>query len=143
MTSRVVTCEPERTSLLALIEGRKFPFNITITDGRKRSIAQNRLQRLWMNEISDQLGEDTSEGYRAWCKAWYGLPILCEDEDFCKDYDSIIRPLTYEQKIRLMALPMDFPVTRLMSVAQKQRYLDSVYDHFTGLGVMLTQPEEH
>lgn len=142
MTSRVITCETDRKSLVSLIENKKLPFNITIADGRKRSIAQNRLQRLWMNEVSEQLGEDTSEGYRAYSKAWFGLPILCENEEFAKDYDEIIRPLTYEQKIKLMALPMDFPITRLMTVAQKQKYLDAVYDHFTGLGCVLTEPGE-
>jgi hypothetical protein len=95
-----------------------------------------------MNEAAEQLGEDTSEGYRAYCKAWFGLPILCEDEAFCKDYNDIVRPLTYEQKIKIMGLPIDFPVTRLMSVAQKQRYLDAVYEHFTGLGCQLTEPGE-
>ena len=140
MTSRVISCETDRKALVSLIENKKPPFSIVITDGRKRSIAQNRLQRLWMNEAAEQLHEDTSEGYRAYCKAWFGLPILCEDEEFSRDYNDIVRPLTYEQKIKIMGLPIDFPVTRLMTVAQKQRYLDSVYGYFTGLGVLLTEP---
>ena len=40
-----------------------------------------------------------------------------------------------------MAVPIDLPVTRIMKTGQKKRYLDDVYDHFTGLGVRLTDPE--
>ena len=96
-----------------------------------------------MSEAASQLGEDTSEGYRAYCKAWFGLPILCADsQEFCDVYNAVIRPLTYENKLTLMAIPLDFEVTRKMTVAQKQKYLDAVYDHFTGLGVLLTEPGE-
>jgi hypothetical protein len=143
MTSRVVTCETDRKSLLSLLENKRFPFNITIADGKKRSIAQNRLQRLWINEAAEQLGEYTAEEYRAYCKAWFGLPILCEDQAFADIYNAVIKPLNYEDKLKLMAIPLDFDVTRKMTVAQKQRYLDAVYEHFTGLGVMLTQPENY
>lgn len=142
VTSRVINCETDRKSLVSLIENKKPPFSIVITDGRKRSIAQNRLQRLWMNEAAEQLHEYTSEEYRAYCKAWFGLPILCEDQTFSDLYDAVIRPLPYERKLELMAIPLDFEVTRKMTVAQKQRYLDAVYDHFTGLGVILTEPGE-
>lgn len=142
MTSRCITCETDRKSLVSLIDNKKLPFSITIADGRKRSIAQNRLQRLWMNEAHEQLGEYTAEEYRAYCKAWFGLPILCEEQGFSDIYDAVIRPLSYENKLKLMAIPLDFEVTRKMTVAQKQRYLDAVYDHFTGLGVLLTEPGE-
>lgn len=143
MTSRVINCETDRKSLVSLIENKKPPFSITITDGRKRSIAQNRLQRLWMNEAAEQLHEYTSEEYRAYCKAWYGLPILCADsQEFCDIYNAVIRPLSYENKLKLMAVPLDFEVTRKMTVAQKQKYLDAVYDHFTAQGVLLTEPGE-
>ncbi len=143
MTSRCITCETDRKSLVSLIENKKLPFNITIADGRKRSIAQNRLQRLWMNEAFEQLGEYTAEEYRAYCKGHFGLPILCADsQEFCDVYNTVIRPLSYENKLKLMAIPLDFEVTRKMTVAQKQRYLDAVYDYFTGLGVQLTEPGE-
>ena len=142
MTSRVINCETDRKSLVSLIENKKPPFSVVITDGRKRSIAQNKLQRLWMNEAAEQLGEDTPEGYRAYCKAWFGLPILCEDEAFNDVYNAVIRPLPYERKLELMAIPLDFEVTRKMTVSQKQRYLDRVYEHFTAQGVLLTEPNE-
>ena len=37
--------------------------------------------------------------------------------------------------------PLDMPVTRLMSVEQKTRYLDQIYRHFGERGVSLTVPE--
>lgn len=39
-----------------------------------------------------------------------------------------------------MMEPMDFPVTRLMTKAQKTAYLDSVHRHFSEKGIVLTDP---
>ena len=85
-----------------------------------------------------QLKEDTAEGYHAYCKLHYGVPILREDEDFREAYDEVLKPLTYEQKLKAMAAPLDFPVTRMMTIHQLARYMDEIYRHFTGLGVRLT-----
>jgi len=35
---------------------------------------------------------------------------------------------------------LDFPVTRLMKTKEKAEYLDRLYEHFTGQGVVLTKP---
>jgi hypothetical protein len=48
---------------------------------------------------------------------------------------------TYEEKLSLMMLPIDYPVTRLMLVKTKKKYLDKVYEHFTGVGFTLTDPK--
>ena len=143
MTSRVINSAADRDSFIELLKHKKTPYTVSVKDGRKRSVEQNRLQRMWMNEAAEQLGEYTAEEYRAYCKAHFGLPILIgENEDFAKDYNAVIRPLTYEQKIKIMGTPIDFPVTRLMKMGQKKRYLDDVYIHFTGLGCQLTEPNE-
>lgn len=132
--------EQDRQQWIAFIQHKKLPMSVSQEDGRKRSIEQNRLQRLWMNEAAEQLGEYDAEYYRAYCKAWFGIPIRCEDEDFLEIYNEKIRPLDYETKIAFMARPIDLPVTRDMTVKQKQRYLDKVYEYFSGLGVQLTEP---
>ena len=142
MVARVITSAAERDNLVALLAKKKPPFSVSIRNGKNRSIEQNRLQRLWLNEAAEQLGEDTAEGYRAYCKLHFGVPILRnENDEFRAAYDKHVRPHSYEDKLAMMAIPLDFPVTRLMKMGQKKRYLDDVYQHFFGLGVLLTEPE--
>lgn len=139
MNQRLVRTEQERQMLIRYIEQKPLPFTNTIKDGDKRSLPQNRLQMQWCNEAAQQ-GDQTAEEYRAYCKLHFGVPILREDEDFQAKYDQTVKPLPYETKLALMAEPFDFPVTRLMQVPQMRRYLDAIYQHFTGLGFQLTDP---
>ena len=138
----VVNSASDRDRVIELLKNRKPPYMVSIKNGKHRSIEQNRLQRLWINEAAEQLGEYTAEQYRAYCKLCLGVPILRnEDDDFRKAYDKHIRPHSYEDKLEMMAIPLDFPVTRLMKMGQKKRYLDDVFHHFSGLGVLLTEPD--
>lgn len=142
MTSRIVTSEYERRMFIKLVEGQSLPFTASLSSGKSRTWIQNKLQRKWMTEISEQLGDRTPEEVRAYCKLTLGVPILrAENEDFCEKYDRIIRPLDYKVKLELMAEPMDFPVSRLMSTKQFTEYLDRVFRHFSEQGVILTIPE--
>lgn len=143
MTSRVLKTGADRDDFITLLQSYKLPCTVNLTKGQKRSVEQNRLQRLWLREATEQLGEYTIEGYRAFCKLHFGVPILRgEDDQFRAEYDRLIRPLMYEDKLKLMQVPLDMPVTRRMATGQKKRYLDDVYQHFTSLGVQLTNPEE-
>ena len=127
--------------LIKLIETQKLPFTANIQRGSIRSYEQNRLQRLWCNEISEQLGDRTPEEVRGECKLTIGVPILrAEDEEFRVQYDRLIRPLAYEDKLACMMEPIDLPVTRRMKTAQKNKYLDGIFDLFTKQGVILTIP---
>lgn len=109
---------------------------------RHRTVDQNSLQHKWHQEAAMQLRESSAEDYRAYCKLHFGVPILrAESEEFRAQYDAIIRPLPYEQKLELMKAPIDFPVTRLMTVKQKTAFLDATCQHYLSLGVVLTLPE--
>jgi len=141
MTTRIIRNDFERERLIELIRSRKLPMTVQVTKGGIRSAEQNRLQRLWHIEAAEQLGDQTPEEKRAFCKLHHGVPILrFESEDFRVRYDAVFRPLPYETKLALMAEPFDFPVTRLMSSEQKTRYLDQVWKHYSDLGVALTDP---
>lgn len=122
------------------LERRAMPCTVEIIKGLPRSTEQNRLQRLWMREAEEQ-GDMTAEEYRGFCKLHFGVPIMRQQSEvFAEKYDRIIKPLSYEQKLELMMVPLDFPVTRLMTSKMKRRYLDRVYEHFTGLGFRMTDP---
>jgi hypothetical protein len=142
MASRQIINEYEREMLIARIKQHKLPFTVDITPGRHRSVEQNKLQRLWMKEIADELG-DTPEHWRGYCKLTIGVPILRqENDDFRAKYDAAVRPLPYLQKLAIMSEPLDLPVTRLMTTVQKTAYLDRVFRHFSEQGVVLTIPPE-
>lgn len=143
MTTRVIDSEQDRDLFIRYVRDHRLPFTVDVTKGRHRSVAQNKLQRLLVNEISDQLGDQTPEEVRGYCKLTLGVPILrAEHSAFREQYDAIIRPLSYEKKMALMMEPLDFPVTRLMTTEQKIRYLDGIYRHFGERGLVLTVPNE-
>jgi hypothetical protein len=111
--------------------------------GRQRTLDQNRLQMMWHKEAAQQLGDETAEQKRAYCKLHFGVSILhAENEHFRAEYDRVMGPLPYETKLALMAVPFDFPVTRLMTKQQKSDYLEAVRQHYLSLGVQLTIPED-
>lgn len=120
----------------------KLPITIEVFDGKKRTKAQNRLQHMWYAEIASHTGEDVHE-VRARCKLQMGVPILrAENEDFLEKYDRLVKPLPFEVKLELMVEPIAFPVTSLMSVNQKIRFLDAVQRHHLQEGIALTDPDQ-
>lgn len=140
--SRTIRSKTDAKHLIAYIgNASEFPFVVDIKSGeQKRSTQQNRLQRLWCKEAGEQ-GDMSAEEYRGYCKLHFGVPILrMEDEEFKGIYDSVIRPLPYENKLKLMTVPIDLPVTSRMGVKQKTRYLDAMHQHFISLGFLLTDP---
>lgn len=143
MVTRTVDTEHDRSMLIRFIEGHKVPFIAELTAGKRRSIEQNKLQRKWMTEISEQLGDRTPEEVRAYCKLTIGVPLLREEnETFREKYDAVVRPMPYEQKIAIMSEPLDMPVTRLMTSRQKHAYLDAIFQHFSEKGIVLTIPPD-
>lgn len=143
MANRIVTNEYERSQLIRFLEAQKLPFTATITAGQHRSTEQNKLQRKWMVEASEQLGDQTPEELRGYCKLCLGVPILrYENEAFRERYDAVVKPLTYEQKLAIMMEPLDMPITRIMTTKQKTVYLDHVFRHFSDQGLILTIPED-
>lgn len=143
MTTRIIRDEYDRKMLIKLIEQQKLPFVAKVERGGIRSIEQNKLQRLWINEIAEQLGDRTAEEVRGECKLTIGVPILrAQNDEFRRKYDATIRPLTYQQKLACMMVPLDLPVTRIMTTKQKTEYLEQIYRQYAELGVVLTIPPD-
>jgi hypothetical protein len=88
-------------------------------------------------------GDSTAEEYRGYCKLHFGVPILRnQDDDFKAAYDEVIRPLSYEKKLKAMMIPLDFSVSRLMTTKQFSEYTKCIYEHFTSKGIKLTDPDD-
>lgn len=143
MVQRVIKTEHDLKMLGTFLSQRKRPFTVDIASGKHRTTEQNHLQRLWLNEAAEQLGDRTPEELRAFCKLTLGVPILRnENEDFREKYDAVVKGLPYETKLAIMSEPLDLPVTRLMKTDQKTRYLDAMFRFFSEQGVVLTIPPE-
>lgn len=137
-----VETEQQRQQLLHALSGRKMPFTVSVSSGVKRSFKQNKLQRLWCNELQEQ-GDQGAEEYRGYSKLTFGVPILLsEDDDFAEGWDRVMKGLGYETKLGLMMEPWDFPVSRLMDTDQMTRYLTAMCTFFRSNGFVLTDPEE-
>lgn len=141
MTTRFLETDYDRRMLIRFLEDQPLPVTVALTKGGKRSLRQNKLQRLWINEIAEQLADQSPEEVRGYCKLTIGVPILrAENDTFRERYDAIVRPLPYEQKLALMMEPLDFPISRLMTTKQATAYLDGIHRHFSEKGIVLTDP---
>lgn len=142
MVSRTVMNEQQADTLMAYLRNAPMPFTVTVNPGKLRSTEQNKLQRKWVLEVSEQRQDITPEEVRGHAKLHFGVPILRnENEAWRVEYDQIIKPLPYEHKLRLMMEPFDFGVTRVMTTKQKTQYLDAMHRHWSEQGVILTSPE--
>ena len=142
MPSRILENAQDLHEFTHLLGNLKPPVTVSWVLGRDRTGQQNRLQRLWCAEVAEQLGDQTPEEVRGFCKLTMGVPILrAEDEEFCEAYDKVVKPLPYEAKLACMMEPIDFPVTRRMKVSQHVRFLDEMHRYWTERGLRLTEPD--
>jgi len=142
MSSHIIEMKQDLRDLFRLLDNRELPITVNVKKGKDRTLESNKLQRMWMNEAQEQ-GDQTAEEYRAYCKLHIGVPILRnENDEFRAAYDEVIRPLPYELKLKAMMIPLDFPVSRLMTTKQYSQYTKGIQDHFAGLGFKLTEPND-
>lgn len=142
--TRVIRKPEDLQQLIMLLRGRSdLPITVTIKAGEpKRSEKQNRLLWQWFKDAEEQ-GDMTATEQRAYCKLTLGVPILrAENDDFRLQYDELIKPLEYIDKLALMLPPIELPVTSLMTVKQKTAFLDQVWNHYSCLGYQLTDPAQ-
>lgn len=139
MPHRIIENSEHLDAFTTLLGTLKLPITVEWVLGRDRTGEQNRLQFLWAREAAEQRGDRTPEEQRNEWKLRFGVPIMREDSpDFRDNYDTLIKPLTYEQKIKAMEL---ISVTSLMKVRQMVRYLDSIERECAEEGVVLTNPD--
>ena len=112
---------------------------LSVKAGKDRSVPQNALTHAWYGQIARELREDDAIGWKCYCKLHHGVPILrAEDDEFRTTYDTVIKPLSYEQKLTAMRC---WPVTSLMTKEQLSKYAESVQADFAQRGVLLEFPE--
>jgi hypothetical protein len=143
MVQRFIETENGRQSLLRFIEKQELPFTISIARGGARTDKQNRLFHLWIGEIQRQRSDESHEYWRGYCKLTLGVPLLRHaDETFREAYDTTVKALPYETKIRCMMEPIAFPVTSRMTTKQMTEFLNDVHRHFAEQGIELSIPPD-
>ena len=112
---------------------------LSVKTGKARSLDQNSIAHVWYEQVSRELREETPLGVKCFCKLHYGVPILrAENEDFRTQYDTVLKPLSYDKKL----LAMNFlPVTSLMTKGQLSQYLSAMQEAYADR-VQLTFPEQ-
>lgn len=128
------TCKtPERLNDVSeYIKGVALPCTIHIEKGAKRSYEQEKTNRMWCLELEEQ-GDQRAEEYRAFNKLWFGVRLMkYQSEKWAEAYDRIVKPLDYDLKLALMAEPISYPLTSIMSTKTFTTYLDDVYHYWTG-----------
>jgi hypothetical protein len=104
--------------------------------GWRRSLDQNALSHAWYAQVARDEGEFTPEEVKRRCKFYFGLPILCEDEEMA----GLLIPMRDslsdgcdENDEHHKYLAMDLiKITSLMSTDQFSRYLEAVQRHYFG-----------
>ena len=112
---------------------------------KDRSLAQNRLQHHWHNELFEQKDkyEETKghsiQDFRAFNKLHFGVPIMETDEYFSDLWSKTTDHLDYEYKLKVV---LWFPVTRNMTIEQMTWYLTDVMTFWTQKGFKLTTDDD-
>jgi hypothetical protein len=135
---RRVETEDDRNKLRIFISKQKLPFTVKVTDGRSRSIDQNKLYRRWLLEAADQRGMSMAELEAEW-KLRHGIPILlAENEAFAAAWEATGAKCTYERQLTWM--PM-INVTSLMTVTQMKAFLDTIEHECLTNAIEITDTE--
>ena len=114
-------------------------FQVTINDGKKRSIEQNFVSHGWYAKVSREEGEYTPEGIKCLCKYHFGLPILrADDPEYNEWCTKVIDALTYESRIEAMKYT---PCTSLMTTKQLSEYMEHIQKHYAGRVVLEFEQE--
>lgn len=125
--------------LRELWHSRRY-LEVSVKEGKGRSVEQNAVMHGWFGQVSRELREDDPRGVKRFCKLHFGVPILrAEDDEFREAYDRVIRPLAYEQKLVAMDI---LPVTSRMTTLQLDRCMADIQEHYGPRGVALEYPKE-
>ncbi len=101
-----------------------------------RTKSQNAVWAVWYYLVSRELGEDTPEGVKCFCKLHYGVPLLqAQDSEFRALYEAaILNAFTYEQKLKIMRY---LPVTSRLGKSEGCIYQRTLQDVYAERGIIL------
>ena len=146
MTAEIVNSAESLQRMLgelrSLWDKHKF-LRVSVKTGKDRSLDANAQTHVWYGQIARELGDTTAAAVHAECKLLHGVPILrAEDADFREQYDRLFKGrFSYAEKLEIMER-FDFPVTRLMTTDQMNRYRDALRKAYAQRGIILEYKDE-
>jgi hypothetical protein len=139
MAHRIISTPADLDALTQLFGTLKLPITVEWTQGRDRSLDQNRLMWLWASEAAEQRGDMTADEIQREWKLNHGIPILCEDSEEYRSFCTLtLKRLTYVQRVEAMRY---VPVTSEMKVKQMVKLLDTIQRESLEQGLKLTDPD--
>lgn len=105
----------------------------------KRSIEINSLSHVWYREVSNQLGEDTIDEVRSFCKLTFGVPILRQKEKFNNFYTTFFAHLSYQKQLAAMKY---LSITSTMDRVEMKQYMNQMLIHYSRRGVILSSKNQ-
>lgn len=107
------------------------PYSEKATE-KRRSNAQNKLYFLLYQRIAKTLFGGDEKHARRECKLLIGCRILRRDnQEFSSTYDSVIRVLSYDLKLKAMDL---ISVSSIMGVKQGTEYIKKIIEKYSESG---------
>ena len=106
---------------------------VTLIEGRNRTLDQNALSFQLYTDLHKAKSDvfPSVDDARAYCKLHFGIGIRRQEDDYNSVYATMIKDrFSYEEKLKLMVDPVDFPVTRGMSRAQFSQYVEMILNAF-------------
>ena len=141
MTSHTINSDSSLQNFIGEIRETYSNFKflrVNVKTGKDRSLPQNAITHAWYEQLARELREETSLGWKCYCKLHHGVPIMrAEDDEFRDAYDQVIKGLRYEQKLVAMR---SWPVTSLMNKDQLSKYAEAMQADFKSRGVLLEFP---
>lgn len=120
------------------LNGNTIALQIQDPGKPKRTLDQNALIYALYADAAKQLSDCTAEEIKCYCKLHFGVPILRRDSaEFKQVYDELLRPMDYENKLKLMGLPINIPITSIMNKAQLSEYVDRIIQNFAEQNIVL------
>lgn len=143
MTKHIVNSDASLQDVLGIMRevyGQRRYLEVSIKQGKGRSVEQNAVLHGWFGQVARELREDDARGVKRFCKLHFGVPILrSEDEDFREAYDAVIKSMPYEKKLVAMDI---LPVTSVMTTKQLDQCMTDIQDHYAAKGVVLVYPKD-
>lgn len=124
---------------------RQLPLRVSaFAAGRVRTDDQNRCLHAWCGEVAEYYGDQTLMEVKAFVKLAFGVPVLCHaNPAFAAKWESLASVMTYEQKLEVMAPPVELPVTSIMNTKQLSQVLDATRLFYLRQGIALTPEDKY
>ena len=120
---------------------------IQVSASDVRSLNANALQHEWYKILANHYGCDESE-IKAYCKYWFGAPILLRRDGELSD---LLHSINWEQRAAVWGISIEeakilviskMNVTSTFSTEESNEYMDAIKNHYLSEGFTLPSKKD-